>query len=79
MTIGNSSFRLKTDLTKQRINSGYGSLLLLGYIGSRNPFGRFTVDQTIEETVNKDMQTSGGTKGLFQPQTWICHQVLFDV
>ena len=32
-------------------------------LGSRNPFGRIPVDQTIEETVNKDMQTSGGTKG----------------
>lgn len=32
-------------------------------IGSRNPFGRIPVDQTIEETVNKDTQTPGGTKG----------------
>ena len=32
-------------------------------LGSRNPFGRIPVDQTIEETVNKDTQTSGGTKG----------------
>ena len=28
-----------------------------------NPFGRIPVDQTIEETVNKDTQTPGGTKG----------------
>ena len=27
------------------------------------PFGRVPVDQTCEETVNKDSQTSGGTKG----------------
>ena len=32
-------------------------------IGSSNPFGRIPVDQTIEETANKDTQTSGGTKG----------------
>lgn len=32
-------------------------------IGSQNPFGRIPVDQTIEETVNKDTQTPGGTKG----------------
>ena len=32
-------------------------------IGSKNPFGQIPVDQTIEETVNKDTQTSGGTKG----------------
>jgi hypothetical protein len=32
-------------------------------LGSQNPFGRIPVDQTIEETVNKDTQTPGGTKG----------------
>jgi len=32
-------------------------------IGSKNPFGRIPVDQTIEETVNKDTQTPGGIKG----------------
>ena len=32
-------------------------------IGAENPFGRIPVDQTVEETVNKDTQTSGGTKG----------------
>ncbi|KAI8521965.1 hypothetical protein Bbelb_017190 [Branchiostoma belcheri] len=32
-------------------------------LGPRNPFGRIPVDQTIEETVNKDTQTAGGTKG----------------
>ena len=28
-----------------------------------NPFGRIPVDQTTEETVNKDTQTAGGTTG----------------
>ena len=32
-------------------------------IGPDNPFGRIPVDQTIEETINKDTQTPGGTKG----------------
>ena len=32
-------------------------------IGSKNPFGRIPVDQTIEETIKKDTQTPGGTKG----------------
>ena len=32
-------------------------------IGEDNPFGKIAVDQACEETVNKDMQTSGGTKG----------------
>ena len=31
--------------------------------GTTNPFGRIPVDQTLEETVNKDTQTPGGTKG----------------
>ncbi|KAJ8367499.1 hypothetical protein AAFF_G00317220 [Aldrovandia affinis] len=30
---------------------------------SQNPFGRIPVDQTIEETVNRDTQTARGTKG----------------
>ena len=32
-------------------------------LGSNIPFGRIPVDQTIEETVNKDTHTPGGTKG----------------
>lgn len=32
-------------------------------LGSANPFGRIPVDQAIEEKVNKDIQTAGGTKG----------------
>ncbi|KAJ8413153.1 hypothetical protein AAFF_G00091490 [Aldrovandia affinis] len=32
-------------------------------LGSQNPFSRIPVDQTIEETVNRDTQTAGGTKG----------------
>ena len=32
-------------------------------LGSQNPFSRIPVDQTVEETVNRDTQTAGGTKG----------------
>ena len=32
-------------------------------LGIQNPFGRIPVDQTVEETVNQDTQTAGGTKG----------------
>ena len=32
-------------------------------LGSKNPFSRIPVDQTLEETVKKDTQTAGGTKG----------------
>ena len=31
-------------------------------LGSQNPFGRIPVDQAVEETVNRDTQTPGGTK-----------------
>ena len=32
-------------------------------IGDDNPFRRIPADQTCEETVNKDTQTPGGTRG----------------
>ena len=32
-------------------------------LGEDNPFGKIPVDQACEETVNKDTQTPGGTKG----------------
>ena len=32
-------------------------------IGSSNPFGKIPCDQTIEETIKKDTQTAGSTKG----------------
>ena len=32
-------------------------------LGNSNPVGRVPVDQTCEETINKDTQISGGTKG----------------
>ena len=32
-------------------------------LGGINPFGKCPVDQTIEETINKDTQTPGGAKG----------------
>ena len=32
-------------------------------IGEHNPFGKIPVDQACEETVTRDMQTAGGTKG----------------
>ena len=32
-------------------------------LSKENAFGRVPVDQSLEETVNKDTQTPGGTKG----------------
>lgn len=32
-------------------------------LGGENPFGKIPIDQTIEETANRDTQTPGGTKG----------------
>ena len=37
-------------------------------IGSQNTFGMIPMDQTIEETINKDTQTAGGTKCLSKKQ-----------
>ena len=36
---------------------------LSGQLRNEHPFVRIAVDQTTEETVNKDMQTAGGTHG----------------
>ena len=40
-------------------------------------FAPIPVDQAVEETVNKDTQTSGGTKGFFQLE-WIGSQILHN-
>ena len=32
-------------------------------MSTENAFGRILVDQTIEETINEDTQTAGGTRG----------------
>ncbi len=42
---------------KHMMNGGFSVQL-----GSENPFGKLPADQVIEETVNKDTQTAGGTK-----------------
>ena len=39
-------------------NGGFSAQL-----SNDNTFGRIPVDQTLEETVNRDTQTPGGTKG----------------
>ena len=46
------------DLHKYLIDGGFSTK-----IGENNPFGCIPMDQTIEETINKDTQTAGGTKG----------------
>ena len=48
----------RPDVHLQLKNGGFSVPL-----GRQNPFGNIPVDQTIEETVNKDTQTPGGTKG----------------
>ena len=40
----------------------YQKCLTSRQIGAMNTFGRIPVDQTCEETINKDTQTPGGTK-----------------
>ena len=46
------------DLHDHFINGGFSVQL-----GKENPFGKIAIDQTVEETVNRDTQTAGGTKG----------------
>ena len=46
------------ELHKYFVNGGFSV-----QVGDANPFGRIAVDQTLEETVNRDTQTAGGTKG----------------
>lgn len=50
--------RTSPDLHQHFLDGGFSVQLR-----QSNPFGRIAVDQTLEETVNKDTQTSGGTKG----------------
>ena len=45
-------------------------------IGATNTFGRIPVDQTCAETVNRDTQTPGGTKGFSLKSGAQCEQVL---
>ncbi|XP_053399793.1 uncharacterized protein LOC123523028 [Mercenaria mercenaria] len=57
-----------TDMTRLHIShpDTYDHFLHGGFSvqrGEWNTFGRIPVDQTIEETVNRDTQTAGGTKG----------------
>ena len=46
------------DLHAHFMNGGFSVQLR-----QANPFAKIAIDQTVEETVNKDTQTSGGTKG----------------
>ena len=53
--------RLPIDLPEVRQQFMQGGFIV--QFDSQNPFGRIPVDQSIEETVNKDTQTTGGTEG----------------
>ena len=46
-------------------------------IGNDNPFGCIPMDQTIEETINKDTQTPGGTKG-FSTKKVLCQGIILQ-
>ena len=51
---------LNTDYTEVYQHFMQGGISV--QLGSSNPFGKIPCDQTIEETINKDTQTAGGTK-----------------
>ena len=44
-------------------------------LSNSNPFRRIPVDQTWEETVNKDTQTLGGTKGFSLKPNAVCSTI----
>ena len=46
-------------------------------IGNDNSFGCISMDQTIEETINKDTQTPGGTKG-FSTKKVLCQGIVLQ-
>ena len=53
------------DVHQQMVSGGFSVQM-----SSCNPFGRIPVDQALEETVNKDTQTPGGTRGFsLKPET----------
>eukprot|EP00058_Branchiostoma_floridae_P000336 XP_002585824.1 hypothetical protein BRAFLDRAFT_111039 [Branchiostoma floridae] len=57
--------------SKRRSIESVGDAMLPIYnAGQDNPFRRIPVDQTCEETINKDRKTPGGTKGFsFKPNS----------
>ena len=46
-------------------------------IGNDNSFGCISMDQTIEETINKDTQTPGDTKG-FSTKKVLCQGIILQ-
>ncbi|KAG1660201.1 hypothetical protein GQR58_022123 [Nymphon striatum] len=52
------------DLHTHFLNGGFSVQLR-----QANPFAKIAIDQTVEETVNKDTQTAGGTKGFSLKQS----------
>ena len=46
-------------------------------IGNDNSFGCISMDQTIKETINKDTQTPGGTKG-FSTKKVLCQGIILQ-
>ena len=49
---------ISPELHRHFMNGGFSVQM-----GEANKFGRVAVDQTLEETINRDTQTAGGTKG----------------
>ena len=47
-------------------------------ISSENPFGPTPVDQTVEETISKDTQTAGGTRGFSLKPGALCFFVSYS-
>ena len=59
------------DIYRHMLNSGVSL-----QSSSTNAFGRVPVDQTVEETINRDTQTAGGTKGFSVNPGAVCKYYL---
>ena len=55
--------RTRLDITHPGVSEEFRQGRFSVQIGTSNPFAKIPADQAIEETINRDTQTSGGTKG----------------
>ena len=49
---------------------------MVDLVGLQNTFGMISMNQTIEETINKDTQTAGGAKGFSTKQKAIPKNII---
>ena len=53
----------RLDITNPGVSEEFRQGRFSVQLGTSNPFAKIPADQAVEETINRDTQTSGGTKG----------------